>query len=133
MKTSRNATLDTIELIANLIASVSHLQELISSTDDIDEQKRYEDMLLELIDIRRAIMSNLPMENKNLRCSLKHAIAQWGYALEIYYAERTILWKEISEALSKYMYKILSEFMGTEIVDCWRCLNDLITKENEDV
>lgn len=136
MKTSRIPLWDVLELIANLIASVSHLQELINSeTEEQEDKERYEWMLLELVDIRRTIMNTLPKGNKKLRCNVKHAIAQRGYSLEVYYAERNLIWKEISEALAKYMYKVISEYLGIEITSCGRCLNDMLSEDldsNED-
>lgn len=127
MKTSRVPLWDIVELIANLIASVSHLQELVGGENETQDNKdRYNEMILELVDIRRAVMDQLPKWDTKLRCNIKHAIAQRGYALEIYYAERTDFWKEVVDWLSKYMYKILSEYLGMEITDCWRCLNDMI-------
>ena len=129
MKTSRVPLWDIIETIANLIASASHLQELISAEAETEENKdRYNDMLLELVDIRRAIMDQLPKWDTKVWCNVKHAIAQWWFALEIYYAERTDFWKDIVDWLSKYMYKIISEYLGMEISDCWRCINDMIAE-----
>jgi hypothetical protein len=84
-------------------------------------------MLLELVDTRRVIMDQLPKWDTKVWCNVKHAIAQWWFALEIYYAERTDFWKEVTTSLSQYMYKIISEYLGMEITDCGRCLNDQIS------
>ena len=131
--TSRQPIIDIIELIANLIASASHLQEMIENEEDLDIRDEYTNQLYELIDIRREVMKQIECKDNKWRCSLKHAIAQWNYALEIYYAERTKQNEDIVSALTKYMYTVISRYMGVEIVDCSRCLIDalIINKQDE--
>ena len=75
--TSRQPVIDIIELISNLIASASHLQELIEIEDDLDKKDELWLELYELIDIRRAIMKEIECKDKRYWCSLKHAISQW--------------------------------------------------------
>lgn len=126
MTTSRQPIIDIVELISNLIASASHLQELIENEEDLDKKDEYTNQLYELIDIRRWIMQQIECKDKNLRCSLKHSIWQRGFAIEIYYATHDEFWKDVMIALTKYMYKTLSAYMGLEIVDCSRCVADQV-------
>lgn len=130
--TSRQPIIDIIELIANLIASASHLQEMIENEEDLDIKDEYTNQLYELIDIRREVMKQIECKNNTWRCSLKHAIAQWNYALEIYYADRNKQNEDIVSALTKYMYTIISRYMGVDVVDCSRCLADSLANNKQD-
>ena len=129
MTTSRQPIMDMIELIANLIASVSHLQELIDWEENLERKDELQQQLYELVDVRRTIMKEIQCKDNKYRCSLKHAIAQWWFAIEVLYATRDELWKDIVDSLTKYMYKTISAYMGIEIVDCSRCLQDRLTLE----
>lgn len=129
--TSRQPIIDMIELIANLIASASHLQEMIENEEDLDKKDEYTNQLYELIDIRREVMKQIECKDNTWRCSLKHSIAQWNYALEIYYADRNKNNEDIVSALTKYMYTVISRYMWVEISDCSRCIMDAITHHKE--
>lgn len=130
--TSRQPIIDIIELIANLIASASHLQELIESEEDLNKKDEYIEQLYELIDIRREVMKQIECKDNTWRCSLKHAIAQRWYVVEIYYTERTHEREELLSVLTKYMYKTISRYMWVEISDCSRCLADALANNKKD-
>lgn len=129
--TSRQPIIDIIELIANLIASASHLQEMIENEEDFDKRDEYTNQLYELIDIRREVMKQIECKDNTWRCSLKHSIAQWNYALEVYYADRNKNNEDIVSALTKYMYTVISRYMGVDVVNCSRCLEDQILSSNK--
>lgn len=74
--TSRQPIMDMIELISNLIASVSHLQELIDAEENLDRKDELQQQLYNLVDMRRAIMKEIQCKDNKYWCSLKHAIAQ---------------------------------------------------------
>ena len=77
-------------------------------------------------------MKEIECKDKRYWCSLKHAIAQWWFAIEILYAERNQFRKEIVEAMTKYMYKTVSRYIGVPVVDCSRCLIDSLDIKKQD-
>lgn len=122
--TSRQPIMDMIELISNLIASASHLQELIDWEEDLDRKDELQQQLYNLVDMRRAIMKEIQCKDNKYWCSLKHAIAQRWFAIEVLYAERNIFRQEVVDWLTKFMYQTISAYMWLDIVDCGRCLAD---------
>lgn len=128
--TSRQPIIDIVELITNLIASTSHLQELIDWEEDVDRKDELQQQLYELVDMRRAIMKEIQCKDNKYWCSLKHAIAQRGFAIEILYATRDMFRQDVVDSLTKYMYKTLSAYMWLEISDCGRCLADQLALED---
>lgn len=129
--TSRQPIMDMIELISNLIASTSHMQELIDWEQDMDKKYELQQQLYELVDIRRTIMKEIKCKDNQYWCTMKHAIAQRWFAIEVLYATRDLLWEDIVDSLTKYMYKTISAYMWLEIVDCSRCLQDMLLEPNK--
>lgn len=131
-QTSRHRILDNIELIGNAIASCSHYQELLNSNNVAFEKKAmYEYLLEQNIKLRRDCMSLIEKVDENLWCALKHAIGQWQYATELYYADiDNAILKEIQQRASDIMYETLSQYMGMEMTTCGRCLNDQLTEKD---
>lgn len=136
--TSRWRLIDAVNLIAEEIAFASHCQELINNaqqewdTKTIDHQR---DLLQNSINNRRKIMWMIKEKykdhNKNLWCSLKHAIWAYQFATECLYADQDNEHRrEIQQNCFDQMVKTLTLFCWIdEIVTCSRCLEDmLITK-----
>jgi len=144
-ETQRWPEVDIIELIANLIASYSHLFELYNSNvvelDSIiakwewdeewiwDLQKWLEELLWDVYVMRKramAFLKNLsPDYNQQAHCLLKHAIASYQYAIEIRDTDRgNEEYQLMVLDTTQYMYKIVSFYMWTELTTCGRCLYD---------
>ena len=132
---SRQPLGDILALLWSLVADVSHLQELIHSEwIDPEKKERYENLLLEKVDMRRAIMNELEIVDRDLRCNLKHNIESRQFASEVYYALRTPFWEEVFNKCEEHLNMILSEMLWVEITKCMRCLQDMILdskKEND--
>ena len=65
-------------------------------------------------------------------CLLKHSIVVYQFSKEVRDTNRNNeMYEELFLQASEYMYKILSLFLGTDIVKCWRCLLDAM-EEKED-
>lgn len=129
-QTSRHRILDAVELIGNLIASASHYQELITAVDQSEEKVvQYTEQLKRVVALRRDIMSQLEKQDDEVWCLLKHSIAQYTYATELYYANfDSPFFQYAQEECSSLMYETLSQFLGMEIVKCGRCLNDELSQ-----
>lgn len=150
-ETQRWPHLDVVELIANLIASYSHLFELYNSENvELDKYVEYpsvmddeqahslqegiikkEELIEKVYSLRKLAMSVLkdlsPEYNKKIHCLLKHAIASYEYAQELWDTDRTNLkYQELALDCTQYMYFILSMYMWVEPSLCWRCLQDAL-------
>lgn len=133
---SRWWILDAIELLANQIAMVSHLHEMISERrlEDKDTEE-LEESLERYISSRRSLMGNLYKKfpgDKDYRCMFKHAIASYQYATELLeadYSEENYL---LREDMYWEMVWIASKFFGVEPTPCWRCLSDELLSKNID-
>ena len=137
-QSSRSRIVDAVEYIANNIAMASHLQELINSSDN-------EEVTSEMIAIARPRIQSLNKSrrelmweirdlyngNMHLWCALKHAIAMYGYATELLYADtENVAFARIQQWASETMYETLSQFIGEEVTTCGRCFNDELDKED---
>jgi len=74
-QTSRQWVMDLIEAIINQIQLASHLQELIDFEESDNLVNKF--LLDQSVKLRRDMMSQLPVENQDYRCALKHALASW--------------------------------------------------------
>ena len=143
-KTSRMYVLDLVEAITNQIQFASHCQELLHfyyTEYNKNEDKLFiwlmeiqQDLLDNSIIIRRRMMERLKTEttDEKMRCSLKHAISAYWFALETHYANPDDFeYKYLAQLTYEQMMKCLSIFMWLpEIVTCWRCLCDQILEKN---
>lgn len=142
---SRGAEIEIIELIANLIASYSHHNELYNSLQaDLihpelytEEQKNDMEQLSfrhyvkmgELLEERRKAMRQLKAMAKecdsNMRCLVKHSIASYQFSQELLNTDMNNSdYAELAEHASQYMYECISKFLWVELVTCGRCLSD---------
>lgn len=152
--TSRWAVIDLVEVIKEQLAIYSHLQELYkevvdninavidswANADYIEELRleafRLRNDIKDVYERRRNTMAELKKlaikYDKKCHCLLKHAIKEWGIAEEVW---NTDMDNETYEALmldaENYMYKVLSQYLWTEIVTCWRCLTDELLPSND--
>lgn len=138
MQTSRARLIDAVELIANDIAQASHIQEKINNIEqdlelwEWDEKGllvKKQDLILLLSDVvkrRRDTMTTIkeafPEWDGDFWCSLKHAIASYWYATELYYANENFY--PIQRSSYETMIEVISSFIWVEITSCWRCLHD---------
>lgn len=141
----RWAAVELLELIANLIASVSHHYEIyMSLQSDIwhseqftqeqinqmaEESSWHYNKIIELLEERRKAMRALKDMAKeyddNMWCLMKHSIANYQFAQELWYTDMSnIDYMELAEHASKYMYECASKYLWTELVTCGRCLMD---------
>lgn len=136
---------ELIELIANLIASYSHHNELYNSlqsdlehldlfTDEQvgemqkDSMRHYEKMT-SLLEERREAMRKLKEEavecDDHLRCLVKHSIASYQFSQEVLNTNMDdVVYTHLAEAAYQYMYECVSKFLWVDLVTCWRCLQD---------
>ena len=136
---------EIIELIANLIASYSHHNELYNSlqsdlehselfTDEqVDEMQEesmwhYEKMTI-LLEERRLAMRKLKEEavecDEHMRCLVKHSIASYQFSQEVLNTNMDdATYIHLAEAAYQYMYECVSKFLWVTIVTCSRCLDD---------
>lgn len=150
---SRKPLMDQIEFVTQLIAIVSHSQELIhhyesivkeASWDDyekaIQEIKDHESILNKSLNLRRDVMRSISEEyawhDDKVRCSFKHAVASYWYATECLQATREWtteyeMWKDYQNTAYEIMNGIVSKFVWLEMETCWRCLADKLPKFND--
>lgn len=134
--TSREYILDLVEYISNQIAITSHLQELLNDKYSEEDSEWIHD-LQELInnsinDRRKAMKKMLELFDwdKQYRCLVKHAIASWGYATEVMYADKDADYVILQHNSYEQMMKILSKFLkAPAMVTCWRCLQDILLEK----
>lgn len=136
---------ELIELIANLIASYSHHNELYNSLQsdlehlDIftDEQiaqmendsEWHYNKMISLLEERRLAMrklKELAVECDNhMRCLVKHAIASYQFSQEVLNTNMDYLdYIHLAETAYQYMYECVSKFLWVTLVTCARCLED---------
>ena len=146
-QTSRMYVLDLVEAIINQIQFASHCQELLHFyyTEYNKENNPVfiwlmdiqTDLLEKSIKLRRDMMEKLKTDNtdKMMRCSLKHAMATYGFALEVHYANPEDLpYRHLAQQAYEQMIMVLSIFLWVpEIVTCGRCLCDQITEQKAGV
>lgn len=150
--TQRWAETELIELIANLIASYSHHNELYNSlqsdllhlelyTEEQKEQMLKDSIwhytkLIELLEERRLAMrklKELAIEcDGKMRCLVKHSIAAYQFSQEILNTDMDNLdYIHLSETAYRYMYECISKFLWVELVTCARCLADELDLQNK--
>ena len=141
----RWAVTELIELIANLIASYSHHNELYNSlqsdldhlelfTDEqVDEMQEdsmwHYDKMEALLEERRLAMRRLKEEavecDEHMRCLVKHSIASYQFSQELLNTKMDDLdYIHLAEAAYQYMYECISKFLWVSVVTCARCLDD---------
>lgn len=156
-ETSRWVVVDIIEMIKEQLAIYSHLQELYKEVvDNVDsaienwaseeqlnalttEATRLRNSIKDAYKRRQETMAELRKlainYDRKCHCLLKHAIKEWWIAEEVWNTDKdNSTYEALMLAAEHYMYKVLSQYLGTEIVTCWRCLADelaLPTKEKE--
>lgn len=149
-ETSRWVVVDLVECIKEQLAIYSHLQELYKEiVDDIDKAvsdwvgdgyineltTKAQSLKYEIKDCytrRQKAMQELKKLAKDydqeMHCLLKHAIKEWWIAEEVW---NTDMDNEVYESLmldaENFMYKVLSRYLWTDIVTCWRCILDELT------
>ncbi len=142
---SRGAETEIIELIANLIASYSHHNELYNSLQadlmhpELYTEEQKDDMeqlsfwhytkMTELLEERRKAMRQLKAMAKecdsNMRCITKHSIAGYQFSQELLNTDMNNSdYMELAEHASQYMYECISKFLWVNLVTCGRCLSD---------
>lgn len=136
---------ELIELIANLIASYSHHNELYNSlqsdlkhpelfTDEqigemLKDSIRHYEKMTSLLEERREAMRKLKEEavecDDHLRCLVKHSIASYQFSQEVLNTNMDdAVYTHLAEAAYQYMYECVSKFLWVDLVTCWRCLQD---------
>ena len=142
----RWAATELIELIANLIASYSHHNELYNSLQsdlerlDIftDEQiaqmendsEWHYNKMESLLEERRLAMRKLKEMaiecDDHMWCLVKHAIASYQFSQELLNTKMDDLdYIYLAETAYQYMYECVSKFLWIKtLVTCARCLED---------
>lgn len=146
LDSQRWAETEVIELIANLIASYSHHNELYNSiqveiaaamdkwedTDAlIEEWEWHYKKMSELLEERRNAMRLLKEMwvnvDEHMWCLVKHSIACYQFSQELLNTDMNnfdYMW--LAEAAYQYMYECISKFLWVELVTCARCLSDAL-------
>ena len=143
--TQRGPEVDVVELIANLIAAYSHLFELYNENEvfikgmqevgwkefekKLDEMPFLEQAIADVYRLRKVAMNVLkdlsPTYNHRYRCLVKHTIASYQYACELWDTDRNnSTYQTLVLDCAQLMYKMLSQFMWVDLATCWRCLHD---------
>lgn len=143
----RGAETEVIELIANLIASYSHHNELSHSIDDdiklynekeedipeelIKEVGWHQEKMEQLLSDRRKAMQMLKNMAKepdmHMWCLVKHSIACYQFSQELLNTDMDCIdYITLSDNAYRYMYECVSKFLWVELVTCWRCLKDAL-------
>ena len=143
--TQRWEATELIELIANLIASYSHHNELYNSLQvdlnnkevfwedelaDLEEQSiRHYTRMESLLEERRLAMrklKELAIEcDDHMRCLVKHSIASYQFSQEVLNTNMGDLdYIHLAETAYQYMYECVSKFLWVTLVTCARCLED---------
>lgn len=136
---------EIIELIANLIASYSHHNELYNSIQsdllhpELFSEEQVDEMVKEsewhyakmenLLEERRLAMRKLKEEaiecDDQMRCIVKHSIASYQFSQEILNTNMNDLdYMHLAETAYQYMYECVSKFLWVTLVTCARCLED---------
>lgn len=136
---------ELIELIANLIASYSHHNELYNSLQSdllhtelfseeqinqmVAESEWHDAKMQELLAERRLAMRKLKEEavecDEHMRCLVKHSIASFQFSQEVLNTNMNDLnYTHLAEKAYQYMYECISKFLWVDIVTCARCLED---------
>lgn len=146
-ETSRWVVVDIVEMIKEQLAIYSHLQELYKEVvDNIDnaisnwasenqinalttEAQNLRNNIKDSYARRQQAMAMLRSQavkyDRKCHCLLKHAIKEWWIAEEVWNTDKdNDTYEALMLAAENYMYKVLSQYLGTEIVTCWRCLAD---------
>lgn len=152
--TSRWVVVDLIEMIKEQLAIYSHLQELYKEViDNIDaavsswaSEDYIDELRTEALHIRNNIIDAYNRRQKAMaelkklavkydrkcHCLLKHAIKERGIAEEVWNTDKdNDVYEALMLAAENYMYKVLSQYLWTEIVTCWRCLTDELLPSND--
>ena len=143
----RGAETEVIELIANLIASYSHHNELAHSIDDdiklynekeedipeelIKEVDWHQKKMEQLLSDRRKAMQMLKNMAKepdmHMWCLVKHSIACYQFSQELLNTDMDCIdYITLADNAYRYMYECVSKFLWVELVTCWRCLKDAL-------
>lgn len=138
-QTSRGYLLDALESIANLVALSSHYKELIQdltqthelSGDEtvLDKIEQIKSLLSESVALRRDMMSQLEEEfkaQKDQWCAVKHVLASYITAWEVYDATKDPKWAQIALRATDLMSKEVGLWLGIdgELESCMRCMAD---------
>ena len=136
---------EIIELIANLIASYSHHNELYNSIQSdlvhselftewqieemVKESEWHDAKMKALLEERRLAMRKLKEEavecDDHMRCLVKHSIASYQFSQEILNTNMDDSdYMHLAETAYQYMYECVSKFLWVTLVTCARCLED---------
>ena len=136
--TSRSWLVDWIELMWQLLAINSHWQELINSVDEYvseEEKEILNDMVIANNTMRRHLMQKIFDEfnwDHKYWCLLKHSVFAYELACELLYSDHSSEeFRAMQQQCSENMYTIISKFIWTDVVTCWRCLADSIDNEQD--
>ena len=141
----RWAATELIELIANLIASYSHHNELYNSLQvdlnnreifsedeaaNLEEESAWHEMKMgSLLEERRLAMRKLKEMaiecDDHMWCLVKHSIAIYQFSQEVLNTKMDDLdYIHLAETAYQYMYECVSKFLWVTLVTCARCLED---------
>jgi len=136
-QTSRSWVLDWTELVWQLLALSSHLQEIADShwfnEEVTDEDKEVCEWITKTNTmLRRKLMDKIFESwygDHKYRCAVKHSVFCYELANELQQTDTDDeTFKLIQRLCSQSMYMILSKFLWNELVLCWRCLNDSLSQ-----
>lgn len=152
-QTSRSFIIDAIEFITNQIWLTSHYQEIIFSLQQEIEELPVQDsatiaeislqideieqLLSNSISLRRDMMTEIWSQypnRKEMRCAVKHVIANYGYSCELYYANlaspsRSFYRKNMINSY-RQMIATVSLWLWLDWIEiCWRCMADALESQ----
>jgi len=136
--TTRGWITDMLNAIANATANNSHLLEVIykayigienGESGSAEKLIKYKQLLSANLSNRRRMMNVLKDSaveyNKDMWCSLKHAVEGWMQTTEVWEANQTPETFEIMVSSTDIMYDILGMFLGEDLELCGRCFDDM--------
>ena len=139
---SRKPAEDVIAMCRSLLASISHLNEIVQSygtNPNITEQDRDEALISieRKLERRRFYMRYLASQfektNHNYWCLVKHGMEEMQFGEEIWQADiyNQTLFEAYKDSCEDF-YVIFSFWTyQPKLVSCGRCLHDMMTEEDE--
>lgn len=114
-----NESMDRLLAYRNFLAAEDHLDELLYSPHNQEEQIFLDGVKEEIEQLRSVIM---PEEvNKEYHCLVKHVATAYEACREVHKASELVDDLEIAKRTQTLLYELLEHLWGRKIVNCERC------------
>jgi len=139
---SRKPAEDVIAVCRSLLASISHLNELVQSygtNANVTERDRDEALISieRKLERRRFYMRYLANQfeetNHNYWCLVKHGMEEMQFAEEVWQADiyNQTLFEAYKDCCQDFYVNFSLWTKQNKLVSCGRCLHDMLTEEDE--